>query len=137
MKIKSTVSYPINTPTLNGNIYGKEALQAAFQDKAFVERNECKSIPVHYVSGSYQSAPIGFATAKIIDDSTVEVEAELFDRAITESLQSYEGLKDAGIILAGKCSKTYEGVLSNIEYREALLTLHPAISCSMEIVEES
>lgn len=136
MKIKSTISYPINEPTINGNIYNKEALYDAFQNKAFVEMNESKEIPVHYMSGTYQSEPIGFATAKLLDNGKVEVEAQIFDKVLSESLSTYDGLKDVGIILAGKCSKTYKGILSNIKYREALLTLHPAMHCSMEIIEQ-
>ena len=136
MRIKSTVSYPINTPTLNGNIYGKEALELAFKDKAFTELNEAKAIPVHYVTGSYGSDTIGLASARLLENGHVEVEAELFDKPIQESLHDEDTLNKAGIILSGMCTKTYEGVLSNIEYREALLTMHPAIHCSMEIVKE-
>lgn len=129
MRIKAICTYP-DGPTLNGNIYSPEVLADAFNEPAFKEMNDAKAIPV---LGSTQGPLIGFASATL-DGKKVELDATIHDEAYEEMLQQF--YNSAGISLAGMCEKESSGTLTSIKYREALLTSLPAISCSMEIVEE-
>ena len=130
MKLKVSYTYP-DGPTLNGNIYSPEVLANAFHEPVFQEINQAKAIPVKgYIGGP----TIGLASATL-DTNKVEIDAVIFDKTYEEILQQVYNY--AGISLAGMCNREPSGTLTDIKYREALLTSYPAVSCSMEIVEES
>ena len=129
MKLKVSYTYP-DGPTLNGNIYTEEVLVAAFEEPAFKEMNEAKAIPVKgYIGGP----TIGLASATL-DTNKVEIDAVIFDKTYEEILQQVYNY--AGISLAGTCNREPSGTLTDIKYREALLTSYSAVSCSKEIVKE-
>lgn len=130
MRIKATCVYP-EGPTLNGNIYSEKVLADAFNEPAFKEMNAAKAIPV---LGSTQGPLIGYASATL-DGKKVELDATIYDKVYEDMLQQF--YNSAGISLAGMCEKESSGTLTAVKYREALLTSYPAISCSMEIIEES
>ena len=129
MKLKASYTYP-DVPTLNGNIYSEEVLAAAFEEPAFKEMNEAKSIPV---IGTNQGPPIGFASATL-DGKKVELDVNIHDKVYEKLLQDI--CDTACISLAGMCEKEPSGTLTAIKYREALLTSYSAVHCSMEIVNE-
>ncbi len=129
MKLKVSYTYP-DGPTLNGNIYSEEVLAAAFEEAVFKEMNQSKAIPV---LGTTQGPPIGCASATL-DGKKVELDVTIHDKVYEKLLQDlYDTL---GISLAGMCEKEASSTLTAIKYREALLTAHSAVSCSMEIVEQ-
>ena len=128
MKLKASCTYP-DGPTLNGNIYSEEVLAAAFEERAFKEMNQAKAIPV---LGTTQGPLIGFASATL-DGKKVELDVNIHDEVYEKLLQDI--YDTAGISLAGMCEKEPSGTLTAIKYREALLTSHSAITCSIEIIE--
>lgn len=138
MKVRSTVKYPIDTPTLSGNIYSYDALKNAFADTKFTKMNHTNAIPVFYTTDGIDRYPIGSASATLYDSSVVKVDAEIYDLDLNNILMNnkYSTTIAPGILLSGKCSKTIDGVISNIDYNECVLTMFPEIPCSMEIIEE-
>ena len=127
MKLKASYTYP-DGPTLNGNIYSEEVLEAAFEEPAFKKMNEAKAIPV---LGTTQGPLIGFASATL-DGKKVELDVNIHDKVYEKLLQDIYDTTD--ISLAGMCEKEPSGTLTAIKYREALLTSYSAVHCSMEIV---
>lgn len=111
MKLKASYTYP-DGPTLNGNIYSEEVLAAAFEEPAFKEMNEAKSIPV---IGTNQDPPIGFASATL-DGKKVELDVNIHDEVYEKLLQDI--YDTAGISLAGMCEKEPSSTLTAIKYRE-------------------
>ena len=111
MKLKASYTYP-DGPTLNSNIYSEEVLAAAFEEPAFKEMNEARSIPV---IGTNQGPPIGFASATL-DGKKVELDVNIHDKVYEKLLQDI--YDTAGISLAGMCEKEPSSTLTAIKYRE-------------------
>ena len=82
MKLKVSYTYP-DGPTLNGNIYSQEVLDAAFEEPAFKKMNEAKAIPV---LGTTQGPPIGFAFATL-DGKKVKLDINIHDKVYEKLLQ--------------------------------------------------
>lgn len=121
--------YNLDKPTRNGRLYTKEALEQAFNNKAFVDKNEHNAIPIMTEDGDI----IGTAHCSL-DYPTINIEG-----VINSSFKDV--LRDATLTHSGCGHLEYDAendrqIVTEYKLCELLLSSAAYVDCSMEVVKE-
>ena len=121
--------YNLDKPTRKGRVYTKEALEEAFNNKAFVDKNEHNAIPIMTEDGDI----VGTAHCSL-DYPTINIEGVISSRF-------KDVLKDAALTHSGCGHLEYDAkndrqIVTEYKLCELLLSSAAYVDCSMEVVKE-
>lgn len=121
--------YNLDKLTRNGRLYTKEALEEAFNNKAFVDKNEHNAIPIMTEDGDI----VGTAHCSL-DYPTINIEG-----VINSGFKDV--LKDAALTHSGCGYLEYDAendrqIVTEYKLCELLLSSAAYVDCSMEVVKE-
>lgn len=121
--------YNLDKPTRNGRVYTKEALEEAFNNKAFVDMNEHNAIPIMTEDGDI----VGTAHCSL-DYPTINIEGVINSRF-------EDVLEDAALTHSGCGYVEYDAendrqIVTDYKLCELLLSTAAYVDCSMEVVKE-
>lgn len=121
--------YNLDKPTRTGRLYTEEALNGAFNNKAFVDKNEHSAIPIMTEDGDI----VGTAHCSL-DYPTINIEG-----VINSSFEDV--LKDAALTHSGCGYVEYDAendrqIVTDYKLCELLLSTAAYVDCSMEVVKE-
>ena len=121
--------YNLDSPSRTGRLYTEEALNGAFNNRIFMERNEHNSIPIFTEDGEL----IGTAHCSL-DYPTINIEGVINSRF-------KDVLKDAALTHSGCGHLEYDAendrkIVTDYKLYELLLSSAAYVDCSMEVVKE-
>ena len=121
--------YNLDKPTRTGRLYTEKALNGAFNNEAFVDKNEHNAIPIMTEDGDL----IGTAHCSL-DYPTINIEG-----VINSSFKDV--LKDAALTHSGCGHLEYDAendrqIVTEYKLCELLLSTAAYVDCSMEVVKE-
>ena len=121
--------YNLDKPTRTGRLYTEKALREAFNNKAFVDKNEHNAIPIMTEEGNI----VGTAHCSL-DYPTINIEGVINSSFV-------DVLQDAALTHSGCGHLEYDAENDRqigTEYKlcELLLSTAAYVDCSMEVVKE-
>ena len=121
--------YNLDKPTRKGRLYTKDALEKAFNNKAFVDKNEHNAIPIRTEDGDI----VGTAHCSL-DYPTINIEGVISGRFA-------DVLNDACLTHSGCGYVEYDAennrqIVTDHKLCELLLSNAAYVDCSMEVVKE-
>ena len=121
--------YNLDKPTRKGRLYTKDALEKAFNNEAFVDKNEHNSIPIMTEDGDI----VGAAHCSL-DYPTINIEG-----VINSNFKDV--LKDAVLTHSGCGYVEYDAendrqIVTEYKLCELLLSTAAYVDCSMKVVKE-
>ena len=121
--------YNLDKPTRKGRLYTYEALNGAFNNEAFVDKNEHNAIPIMTEDGDI----VGTAHCSL-DYPTINIEGVINDRFANV-------LNDACLTQSGCGYVEYDAendrqIVTDYKLCELLLSTAAYVDCSMEVVKE-
>ena len=121
--------YNLDKLTRNGRLYTKEALEEAFNNEAFVDKNEHNAVPIMTEDGDI----IGTAHCSL-DYPTINIEGVIHN-------QFSDVLEGACLTHSGCGHLEYDAendrqIVTEYKLCELLLSSAAYVDCSMEVVKE-
>ena len=121
--------YNLDKPTRNGRLYTEKALREAFNNEAFVDKNEHNAIPIMTEDGEL----IGSAHCSL-EYPTISIEGFINDRFA-------HLLNDACLTHSGCGYVEYDSgkdvqIVTDYKLCELLLSTAAYVDCSVEVIKE-
>ena len=133
LKVCTKYTYP-ESGTRNGRVYTQEVLEKAFNEYIFKEACDRRFISVRDETTG-ESDFLGYATARLENDTTVIIEAEIDNSNYIEMLKELED-NSIGLILAGVGHTEYRDgkqLVTDVSFDRVELTRHPAVDYTTKI----
>lgn len=121
--------YNLDKPTRTGRLYTEKALREAFNNKAFVDKNEHNAIPIMTEEGNI----VGTAHCSL-DYPTINIEGVINSRF--KDVLKGTALTHSGCGYVEYDSKNDRQIVTTYKLYELLLSTAAYVDCSMEVVKE-